>query len=740
MAFDSLQVPATIINNDKLVSMAGNLMAKEKADEERKQKLLTDEVAKLDATKLRPADVKEWNEVYKGITDLGIQAMKNPDDIDLQVKFKAAMNGGRGFITDSLAAKEEYDKKFIDVKLDKDYDPQDQQRAATLYNTPTSKLRTMQIDGFGKLDKKDYLRQSLIGFDGQVKQEFGNITEENTPRLYPEIRNKAINYINGDILTDEGRKAFTQFTKNAGLELRGKDSVETEKLIKNALDSYADTMTASFMGRKGSSVTMDETKDGNQSGFDNIQLGRMYKRLEMINNLLSGDKNAIDEFKLLLPKGSDVKIDPYLGANKSGGFVVNIPTDKGIVNTSIEFGRGGMSSLRELNRLIELNNTGYSKITTDDLELVAPQFGYKEPSIKTLKNYDYTRVNGGSPNPNTVSPKVGTKQSKPAVQPEAEFDTVSLGNNLLKGIKLPETGGKKKISNESKVVSQTKPITIEEINKNQDNLRVDGSKKGNGFLGALKRPDGKVSTEISVGVNINGKETEIPTLVPTLTKEEVNYLLTNDIKNPKSLFDTPIGKSILNKSKEFAKERIGRGVSPFYQEGEEKTPTTPPINKTSVSKNDDIYTRIKLHENVKDKVYPDSEENPTIGVGFNLTRLDADKRLKSVGADPKLIRSGKARLTANQIETLYVQDLNSAKKSAKKLLSKTWDELPKDVQEVLTEMAFNLGEGGLSEFKNTLGYIEDKRFKLAAQSMLKTKWARQVGSRAKRLAKIIENA
>lgn len=393
MAFDSLQVPATIINNDKLVSMAGNLMAKEKADEERKQKLLTDEVAKLDATKLRPADVKEWNEVYKGITDLGIQAMKNPDDIDLQVKFKAAMNGGRGFITDSLAAKEEYDKKFIDVKLDKDYDPQDQQRAATLYNTPTSKLRTMEIEGFGKLDKKDYLRQSLNGFDGQVKQEFGNITEENTPRLYPQIRNKAINYINGDILTDEGRKAFTQFTKNAGLELRGKDSVETEKLIKNALDSYADTMTASFMGRKGSSVTTDETKTENQFGFNNLQLGRLYKRLEMVNNILSNDKLALDEFKELLAPGSNIKVTP------NDKLVVSVP---GAAPVTILFGKGRMSALRELNRLIELNNTGYSKISTDDLELVAPKFGYKDP-VRPQVAYDIRKAANKTPKQTTKS-------------------------------------------------------------------------------------------------------------------------------------------------------------------------------------------------------------------------------------------------------------------------------------------------------------------------------------------------
>lgn len=404
MEFDSLQVPATIINNDKLVSMAGNLMAKQKADEERKQKLLTDEVAKLDATKLRPADVKEWNSVYKNITDLGIQAMKNPDDIDLQVKFKAAMNGGRGFITDSLAAKEEYDKKFIDVKLDKDYDPQDQQRAATLYNTPTSKLRTMEIEGFGKLDKKDYLRQSLNGFDGQVKQEFGSVTEENTPRLYPQIRNKAINYINGDILTDEGRKAFTQFTKNAGLELRGKDSVETEKLIKNALESYADTMTASFMGRKGSSVTTDETKDKNEFGFNNIQLGRLYKRLEMVNNILSNDKLALDEFKELLAPGSDIKVTP------NDKLVVSVP---GAAPVTILFGKGRMSALRELNRLIELNNTGYSKISTDDLELVAPKFGYKDP-VRPQVAYDIRKAG------NKASKKAG--KSKSGAPGDGEMD------------------------------------------------------------------------------------------------------------------------------------------------------------------------------------------------------------------------------------------------------------------------------------------------------------------------------
>jgi hypothetical protein len=50
--------------------------------------------------------------------------------------------------------------------------------------------------------------------------------------------------------------------------------------------------------------------------------------------------------------------------------------------------------------------------------------------------------------------------------------------------------------------------------------RPDGEKKGKGYFGEMKRPNGDVSTEISVGVGMDGKELEIPLIVPTLTKKE----------------------------------------------------------------------------------------------------------------------------------------------------------------------------------------------------------------------------
>lgn len=62
------------------------------------------------------------------------------------------------------------------------------------------------------------------------------------------------------------------------------------------------------------------------------------------------------------------------------------------------------------------------------------------------------------------------------------------------------------------------------------------------------------------------------------------------------------------------------------------------------------------------------------------------------------------------------------------------DDQPEEVQEVLVNMAFNLGVEGLLGFKRTLGHIQARRYKEAAAEMFKSTWAKQVGSRATRLA------
>ena len=91
-------------------------------------------------------------------------------------------------------------------------------------------------------------------------------------------------------------------------------------------------------------------------------------------------------------------------------------------------------------------------------------------------------------------------------------------------------------------------------------FRKDGTLKGSGFLGELKRPDGRVSTELSIGVNFDGKGTEIPALVPTLTKQEINHLLSGG----------KITKEIVSKAVEHARKRIAEGESPFHKSDDDK--------------------------------------------------------------------------------------------------------------------------------------------------------------------------
>jgi hypothetical protein len=97
--------------------------------------------------------------------------------------------------------------------------------------------------------------------------------------------------------------------------------------------------------------------------------------------------------------------------------------------------------------------------------------------------------------------------------------------------------------------------------------RADGSAKGMGWLGLLKRPDGEVSSEISVGVEIGGKEREIPLMVPGLTKPELDYLMTHNPESPAFQRDMP--PSILAKAEAFARQRIAKGASPFRQDSEQ---------------------------------------------------------------------------------------------------------------------------------------------------------------------------
>lgn len=93
-------------------------------------------------------------------------------------------------------------------------------------------------------------------------------------------------------------------------------------------------------------------------------------------------------------------------------------------------------------------------------------------------------------------------------------------------------------------------------------LRVDNTPKGKGYFGVLKRPDGRISTELSMGFNFDGNNVEIPLLVPTLSQDEIQHLLNNGKPT----------KSIIDKAIYHARLRLSQSKSPFAQEGEQIPP------------------------------------------------------------------------------------------------------------------------------------------------------------------------
>jgi hypothetical protein len=122
-----------------------------------------------------------------------------------------------------------------------------------------------------------------------------------------------------------------------------------------------------------------------------------------------------------------------------------------------------------------------------------------------------------------------------------------------------------------------RPKTVEELNakfktpytggefgkKDKYGLRNDGTPKDKGYFGELKMKDGsgKVATEISIGVDLGEGEQEIPTLVPTLTEQEKDWLLKGNNPNDRS----KTGEAITEKAIKHAQERMSKGM-PVFQD------------------------------------------------------------------------------------------------------------------------------------------------------------------------------
>lgn len=126
-----------------------------------------------------------------------------------------------------------------------------------------------------------------------------------------------------------------------------------------------------------------------------------------------------------------------------------------------------------------------------------------------------------------------------------------------------------------------------------------------------------------------------------------------------------------------------------------------------------VREQLIRHEEYREKLYKDSVGKWTIGVGHNIE----DK-----GLHPEVIDL--------QLDI----DIYEASDDCKTLYGVIYTEMRYNRQRVLINMMFNLGYNKLKGFKKFKRALELGDYDTAADEMLDSKWATQVGSRATELA------
>ena len=148
---------------------------------------------------------------------------------------------------------------------------------------------------------------------------------------------------------------------------------------------------------------------------------------------------------------------------------------------------------------------------------------------------------------------------------------------------------------------------------------------------------------------------------------------------------------------------------------------------------DAIISELELDEGVRLSPYRCTAGFLTIGVGRNLdtNKLTAEE-LAFVGHNCRT-----KPITKEQSDYLLKNDIEKVCADLMKFLP-WWTYLGDVRKRVLVNMAFNLGTEGLLKFENTLALIRSGSYAQAAAEMVKSKWAKQVGKRADRLANMMK--
>lgn len=129
-----------------------------------------------------------------------------------------------------------------------------------------------------------------------------------------------------------------------------------------------------------------------------------------------------------------------------------------------------------------------------------------------------------------------------------------------------------------------------------------------------------------------------------------------------------------------------------------------------------LKAQLTVDEGRKRKIYVDTVGKITGGVGRNLT----DRGFSD-----------------DEIDLMLENDIDLVESQLDKHLP-WWRQMNDARQNVLLNMGFNMGISKLLGFANTLTFMKGGRYDAAADGMLSSLWAKQVGRRANRLAMMMK--
>ena len=141
--------------------------------------------------------------------------------------------------------------------------------------------------------------------------------------------------------------------------------------------------------------------------------------------------------------------------------------------------------------------------------------------------------------------------------------------------------------------------------------------------------------------------------------------------------------------------------------------------------NGGIVGTLKQREGFSDTAYLDTEGNWTIGYG-------------TTSVDGRPVKRGDT-ITREKAETELNKDINTARQDAAANV-RNFHSLPSEVQDALTNQAYQLGGAGQADFKNMIGAIEAGDYDTAIAEAQNSRWATQTPKRVQDLVSALVGA